>query len=461
MTQRVDIVGAGPAGLVLALLLAKRGHAVRVFERRPDPRATPADSGRSINLALAARGMRALQAAGALTALRAHCIPMPGRMLHGDAAPQFIPYGQRPHEVIYSLARSILHEQLASLAAATPGIELQFEWRCVGLQLRDGDSSLLSIRNEASGATQEVESPCIVAADGARSAVREALLASGAVRVREQRLAHDYQEFTLPAHAGGYALEPHALHIWPRGGYMLIALPNTDGSFTATLFLPEQGPTSFASLAAGAPDGSQMREFFAREFPDVAPLLPQLEQESRAHPRGALGTVYCEPWQLQGRVLLIGDAAHAIVPFHGQGMNCALEDCLLFDALLQETLVAGGSVAQACAAFEARRRPDTDAIAQMALENYLEMRDSVRDPRWQQQKTLALELERRFPERFVPRYSMVMFHAEIGYADALTRGATQQRILDELTAGSSSGEPDWALAARLVTQALAPLPAPA
>jgi kynurenine 3-monooxygenase len=458
MTQRIDIVGAGPAGLVLALLLAKRGHTVRVFERRSDPCGESQDGGRSINLALAARGMRALEAAGALLALRAHCVPMPGRMLHGGSAPQFIPYGQHPHEIIHSLSRAMLHQQLAILAAAASGIELHFDRRCVGLQLRDGAASLLSIRDEVTGITQQIESACVVAADGAGSAVRGILVAGAALRVREEPLAHGYQEFTVPARAGKYALEPHALHIWPRGGFMLIALPNTDGSFTATLFLPEQ---QLANLTAGAPDGSRMRAFFEREFPDVAPLMPQLEHESLAHPRGSLGTVYCEPWQLQGRVLLIGDAAHAIVPFHGQGMNCALEDCLLFDTLLQATLAAGGDMALACSAFESQRRPDTDAIAQMALENYLEMRDSVREPQWQQQKALALELERRFPERFVPRYSMVMFHTEIGYAEALARGALQQRILDQLTADSSGGATDWALAARLVTQTLAPLPAPA
>jgi kynurenine 3-monooxygenase len=185
--------------------------------------------------------------------------------------------------------------------------------------------------------------------------------------------------------------------------------------------------------------------------------MPDLEHEALTHPRSALGTVYCEPWQVHGTVVLVGDAAHAIVPFHGQGMNCALEDCLLLDRLIG----AAHDLPAACREFEAQRRPDTDAIAQMALENYLEMRDSVREPRWQQQKSLALQLERRFPTRFIPRYSMVMFHSEIGYADALRRGAVQQQILDELVDHADDGQAGGELAARLVTQRLAPLPAQA
>ncbi|MEO7773633.1 MAG: NAD(P)/FAD-dependent oxidoreductase [Steroidobacteraceae bacterium] len=445
----MDIVGAGPAGLVLALLLARRGRSVRVFERRPDPRRAHPEGGRSINLALAARGMRVLRAADALDALREFCVPMPGRMLHVDGNQQFIAYGQRADETLYSISRATLHEQLTRSAATVVNIELNFGQRCLGLQ--SCNAGLLRMRDEVSGREYELRSEFIIGADGAGSALRDGLCAAGALQVREERLAHGYQEFTIPAQDGRHVWPPQALHIWPRGSFMLIALPNNDGSFTATLFLPEQGRDSFASLAA---EPHALRALFEREFPDASALMPQLEAEALAHPPSSLGTVYCEPWQAPGRVLLLGDAAHAIVPFHGQGMNCALEDCLLFDELLG----TGNDFAAAAAQFEERRRPDTDAIAQMALENYLEMRDSVRDPLWQRRKALALELEQRFPARFIPRYSMVMFHAEIGYADALRRGAVQQAILEELTTGDAI---DWTRAARLVTERLAPVSAPA
>jgi kynurenine 3-monooxygenase len=238
-----------------------------------------------------------------------------------------------------------------------------------------------------------------------------------------------------------------ALHIWPRGGFMLIALPNADGSFTATLFLPRRGPQSFERLDSGA----RAREFFAREFPDALQLIPDLAAQFEAHPQGMLGTIHSPGWRDAERLLLVGDAAHAIVPFHGQGMNCAFEDCRILDAILAR------APATAFAQFEAQRREDCEAIATMALENYGEMRDTVRDEKFQRQKALAMTLERQHPGRFIPRYSMVMFHDEIPYSTALERGRVQQQILDELTA--TPAEPDLRLAARLINQRLPPLSA--
>jgi kynurenine 3-monooxygenase len=266
--------------------------------------------------------------------------------------------------------------------------------------------------------------------------------------VREEWLDHDYKELTLPAVAGRHALERDALHIWPRGGFMLIALPNIDGSFTATLFLARSGPVSFAALASPA----AVAEFFRREFADAVPLMPQLLAEFARHPQGQLGTVYATPWQLGGRVLLLGDAAHAIVPFHGQGMNAAFEDCTVLDRLLE----GGADWPRVFAEFEQSRRANTEAIARMALENYTEMRDAVLDARFVRLKHLAMALERRFPERFIPRYSMVMFHPEIPYAEALRRGALQARLLDELDPGAGA-DPDPALEERLVRERLPPL----
>jgi len=265
--------------------------------------------------------------------------------------------------------------------------------------------------------------------------------------VREEWLDHDYKELTVPAAAAG-ALERHALHIWPRGGFMLIALPNTDGSFTATLFLSRSGPKSFAAL--GTPQATAA--FFAREFPDTVPLLPDLTGQFAAHPQGQLGTVHADPWHVGGQVLLLGDAAHAIVPFHGQGMNAAFEDCVVLDELMDTQHDWQGLFAE----FERTRRPNTAAIARMALENYIEMRDAVLEARFLRHKAIAMSLERRFPQRFIPRYSMVMFHPEIPYAEALRRGAVQAQLLEELDTGGGA-EPDATLAARLIHERLPPL----
>jgi kynurenine 3-monooxygenase len=285
-----------------------------------------------------------------------------------------------------------------------------------------------------------------IATDGAGSAVRASLATAGLLAVREEWLDHDYKELTLPPAAAG-TLERHALHIWPRGGFMLIALPNTDGSFTATLFLARTGPVSFAALASA----EAVQQFFAREFADALPLLPDLPAQFAAHPQGQLGTIHAAPWHIAGALLLLGDAAHAIVPFHGQGMNAAFEDCAELDALLD----GADSWSELFARFEQSRRENSAAIAQMALENYLEMRDTVLDAGFLRRKALAMALERRFPDRFIPRYSMVMFHPEIPYAEARRRGTLQEQLLQELdTAAAGVDSP---LAERLVQARLPPL----
>ncbi len=441
----VNIVGAGLAGALLALLLARRGLRVALYERRPDPRQSQPERGRSINLALAARGVRALQRAGVMERVQPLLIAMRGRMVHepsGRAALQ--PYGQREHEVIYSVGRADLNRVLIEEAARHAGVSVRFNHTCLGADLQH---DRLHFRDQVSGGVREAALTPTLATDGAGSVLRASLAAVGALAAREEWLDHDYKELTVAPGAAG-ALERHALHIWPRGGFMLIALPNTDGSFTATLFLPRHGEHSFAAL-----DGPQaVSRFFEREFPDALPLLPDLAAQFAAHPQGQLGTVHATPWHVGGRVLLLGDAAHAIVPFHGQGMNAAFEDC----AALDELLAAGGDWATLFAQFEGLRRPNAAAIAQMALENYAEMRDAVLDAGFVRRKALAMALERRFPERFIPRYSMVMFHPEIPYAEALRRGALQAQLLEELDA-AADGAADGALAARLVSERLPPL----
>ena len=429
--RSVSIVGAGLAGALLAVLLARRGLRVTVYERRPDPRLGPTDHGRSINLALAARGIRALDMAGLMQEVGHEIIAMRGRGIH-DASGGYalLPYGQRPHEIIHSVSRSGLNLALIEAAARVPGVELHFGQSCIGLGERPGT---VRLRDEASGATFDSEGEATIGADGAGSAVRRALEAAGLTRSREEPLAHAYKELTIPAAAdGGYRLEKYALHIWPRADFMLIALPNNDGSFTATLFLQRSGDHGFEALR----EPQAVRAFFAREFPTALALMPDLERQFLANPAGPLGTLHCERWQGRG-VLLLGDAAHAIVPFHGQGMNCAFEDCAEFALLLD----AGLDWPAAFAAFERQRRPNAAAIAQMALENYVEMRETVLDAGFLRRKALGLRLEQRHPRRFIPRYSMVTFHPEIPYADALARGAIQQDILADIDRGCGGTDP--------------------
>ncbi len=443
----INIVGAGPAGALLAIVLARRGWRVEVFERRADPRLREAERGRSINFALAARGLRGLHVAGVTARVTPLLIPMRGRYVHEPGgAGNLLPYGRDETEVIYSVSRAALVRTLVEAAAAEPGVALHFDETCVGVDLKR-DALLFG---DAGRVRRRVPLEPTIAADGAGSAVRTALAAAGAIRVREEWLAHDYRELTIPAAQAG-SLQRNALHIWPRGSDMLIALPNRDGSFTATLFLAREGAPSFASLT----DAASIRDFFSREFPGALPLLPRVVEEFHENPRGRLGTLYCEPWQLQGKLLLLGDAAHAIVPFHGQGMNCAFEDVAELDGLL----ATHADPAALFAAFESRRRADTTAIAQMALENYLEMRGAVLDPAFLRRKQLGARLEQAFPDRFIPRYSMVMFHPEIGYAEALRRGAIQDQILAELDAldrGATAVDP-LAAARALIEARLPPI----
>ena len=399
-------------------------------------------AGRSINLALADRGMHALKRAGVLDSVRSLMIPMRGRLLHDvNGATSLQRYGKDDSEVIYSISRGELNKRLMTEFERASGIPIRFRQNCRGADLERGAVTIL---DEDKGSTYELTAAPVIAADGASSALREAMTRAGVSRASEDVLSHQYKELSIaPAAGGRHQLDANALHIWPRGGFMLIALPNTDGSFTATLFLPAKGSESFASLTSP----QSVREFFARHFPDAAALIPDLERDFFARPTGSMVTVRAAPWHVRDRLLLIGDAAHAVVPFHGQGMNCAFEDCVALVDLLDrhtqwETVFSE---------FERARKPNADAIAEMALDNYVEMRDTVRHARFQLQKSLSLELERRYPQHFIPRYSMVMFHHEIPYATALERGRLQQQLLDDLSAGIESVEQvDWTRAAEQV-----------
>ena len=446
LRQTLNIVGAGLAGTLLALMVARRGFDVRLMDRRPDPRSAAQERGRSINLALAARGIHALKHAGLAGRVRSLLVPMRGRMIHEPSGqPTLQPYGQRPEEVVYSIERAELNRLLIEEVARHPNVTLNFGQTCLAaVPKRD----LLQFTDD-SRAAYDVKLTPTIAADGAGSAVRHSLVSSGHIEAHEEWLDHDYKELALPAIAGRHALDPNALHIWPRHNFMLIALPNTDGSFTATLFMPRTGARSFAALT----DPRLVLDFFREEFPDVVPLLPDLNAQFSTHPAGQMATVRATSWHVGGQVLLLGDAAHAIVPFHGQGMNAAFEDCVALDALLAD----GIDWASAFSEFERQRRPNTEAIAQMALENYTEMRATVLDAGFVRRKALALALEKRFPDRFIPRYAMVMFHPEIPYAEALRRGALQEEILRELD--QPLRMTDFTLAERLISARLPALSA--
>jgi kynurenine 3-monooxygenase len=433
------VIGGGLAGSLLAIVLARRGLKPTVLERSPAFMAGTSH-GRSINLAMAERGRRALRVVDVLERVEPLLIPMRGRMIHDPSgSQQLLPYGQRPEEQIYSVSRSLLNHALYQTARDDFGVRYEFQTRCTAVDTRSGAVTVLH-----AGQSVVLEAEVVFALDGAGSVVRRALARAGHITSSEELLGHGYKELTIAARDGEFALEPGALHIWPRGGYMLIALPNLDRTFTATLFLKHQGEPGFAELA----NAEQFRKFFAASFPDAVPLIPDLSVEFANNPIGELGTVRARPWSLGRRVLLMGDAAHAIVPFHGQGMNAAFEDCVVLDELIEKLGDDWGVVFER---FEDRRIHNASAIADMALENYLEMRDTVRDPQFALRKALSFELEQRHPGRFIPRYSMVMFHPEISYSEAQRRGALQSDILDRLLTGVEGLDAvDFQLADRLI-----------
>jgi kynurenine 3-monooxygenase len=446
----VRIVGAGPTGALLAILLQRRGHHVELYETRPDPRKAAADSGRTINLALADRGIHALQMAGVFQELKDALLPMRGRFIHHlEGGTSFQPYGQRPNELIYSVSRHRLNQSLLEVAARRPGVTVHFEHRFETAEFDQGAALIRDLRHDR---LISVPMQPLLATDGAGSWMRRRMSSLHLIDAQETDLEHGYKELSIPADAAGrHRMDRNALHIWPRGNYMLIALPNEDGSFTATLFLAKRGEVSFESLTETA----DIERFLSRSFPDARELMPDRVAEFKDHPVGFLGTVSAAPWHYRGLTALIGDSAHAIVPFHGQGMNCCFEDCVEFDACMGRHT----SWEEVFAEFGALRKPNTDAIAAMALDNYLEMRERVVDPKFQLQQALSLELERRFPQHFIPRYSMVMFHHEIPYLTALRRGTVQAELLAELTAGevSTLEDIDFERAEQEIRARLAPL----
>jgi len=447
-SNTITLIGAGLNGPLLAILLVQRGFAVEIYERRPDMRRVRMSAGRSINLAMSTRGIHALQQAGLWEGMRSIIIPMRGRMMHSPAGDlTFQPYGKDDREVINSISRAELNIALMN-AAETRGVTIHFQQRCTGYDLKTGT---IRLRHEDSGEETTVESGVVIGCDGSASAVRTEMFKLNRFNFSQQYLTYGYKELTIPAGpAGGHLLETHALHIWPRGDYMLIALPNIDGTFACILFLPFEGADSFAGLVAP----QDVTRFFEDRFPDALSLMPQLTENYFANPTGAMVTIKCSPWHVEGKSLLLGDAAHAIVPFFGQGINCGFEDCTCLAALLDQH---GADWPRVFANFESARKTNTDAIADMAIENFVEMRDRVADPRFLLKKKVELALQARFPQLFVPKYAMVTFH-RVPYSVALARGLVQDRILAELCDSVGRLEDvDWGVAERLVRRDLTPL----
>ncbi len=440
--RAITIAGGGLAGALLATLLAQRGWSVDVFERRGDPRVHGYAGGRSINLALAERGLHALRQAGADREVMAQAVMMRGRFvhpLHGE--PSLQRYGRDDSEVIWSINRGDLNIVLLDMAESH-GARLHFD---------HGLSSVDFTARIARFGDMTHAFAALVGADGAGSTLRAQMSPHVALNERTEWLDHGYKELEIPPAANGdFRIEPNALHIWPRGHYMCIALPNDERTFTVTLFMPHAGVYPSFENVQTADDAQAL---FARDFPDTLPLIPELREDYEANPVGMLGTLYLDSWHLDGRAVLIGDAAHAMVPFHGQGMNCAFEDCVA----LGDQLEGHASLADAFAAFEAQRKPDAAAIQQMALENYIEMRDKVDDAGFLLQRELELALQDRHPGRFVPHYAMVSFML-IPYSVALRRSEVQRDLLADATRGVDSLDGiDWnALDAAVLAQ-LAPL----
>ncbi|MBC6612953.1 FAD-dependent monooxygenase [Hymenobacter sp. BT507] len=421
-SEPLTIMGGGLVGSLLALYLARRGHQVAIYERRPDPRYQEAAEGRSINLALSDRGWRALEGIGVQEAVRQVALPLYKRAMHSvEGKLTYQAYGQE-NQAIYSVSRDGLNRTLLDLAEAHPNISLHFNQRCLEVDLRRRQ---LTLRDTTTQQTHVLTYHRLFGTDGAFSAVRGAMQKTDRFNYAQSYLEYGYKELQIAADAAGnWQLDKEALHIWPRGQYMMIALPNLDGSFNCTLFFPYEGETSFASLQTP----TQVQDFFERVFPDAVPLMPDLLTEFAQHPTSSLVTVRCYPWSYQGEVVLIGDASHAIVPFYGQGMNAGFEDCTVLDQLLTEFESDWNTV---FAEFERRRKPDADAMADLAVYNFQEMRDRVADPRFLLQKKIESKISAQYPDQWLPLYSQVTF-SHTPYAEALANGTRQERIMQRL-----------------------------
>ncbi len=419
-SRKFTVVGAGLGGALMALDLAKHGHEVAIYEKRSDPRGGNAAAGRSINLAISTRGIAALERVGVAESVLQDAIPMRGRMLHSPAGElKYLPYAVDGQQAIQSVSRLGLNIRLMDAAEHEGGVPIHFDQQCVDW---DPNSGEVTFEHGETGETTTIRDSVIVAADGAFSAIRGRMQRMNRFSYSQDYLAHGYKELTIPADAGGaFRIEKNALHIWPRGGYMMIALPNPDGSFTCTLFWPFEGPNSFAALDSPA----KIESFFKEHFGDAVPMMPTLVEDYQQNPTSSLVTVRCSPWHHEDRAVLLGDACHAIVPFYGQGANAAFEDCIVLSECLEQH---GSDLGHAFREYDRIRKENVDTLADLAIANFLEMRDHVNSPVFRARKQVEKAVARIAPWWYIPLYTMVTF-SRIPYREAVRKARRQDRIV--------------------------------
>ena len=419
------VIGAGLVGSLLSIYLSKRGYKVSIYERRGDMRMQQMIAGRSINLALSDRGIKALEEIGLMDEIREICIPMHGRFMHNaDGTTAYQAYGKEG-QYINSVSRGELNCRLMDLAEEN-NVEINFNQKCESI---DWNKNEIHFESTVDGQQTTNNTQLIFGSDGAFSAARLThQLQHDRFQYQQYYIDFGYKELTIPAgENGAFMLEKNALHIWPRGNYMMIALPNIDGSFTCTLFFPFEGETSFATLDTK----EKITSFFEKTFTDAAALMPTLEVDFFNNPTSSLVTVKCYPWIREDKFALIGDAAHAIVPFFGQGMNCGFEDCAVLNSLIEKH---HDNWAEILPEYQALRKPDGDAIADLALNNFVEMRDKVADPKFLLQKIIEAAFSKKYPDKWIPAYAQVTFSPQIRYSEALVSGQKQEAIMQLIMA---------------------------
>jgi kynurenine 3-monooxygenase len=430
--KNILIIGAGLCGSLLALRLAQRGYKVEVYESRPDLRTTDISAGRSINLALSDRGLKALRLCGMEEKSREICIPMYGRLMHDTAGNTFSSnYSGRENEYINSISRGDLNAMLLNEAEKHENVNIHFNIKCTHVDIENASAHFEDYKTKEAFS---IDAAVIFGADGAGSSLRKSYMSERKFlfSYSQNYLNHGYKELEIPANKqGNHQISKGHLHIWPRGDFMLIALPNMDGSFTVTLFLSyDEGAFNFENLTTK----EKITAFFEKEFPDALALIPNIKEEFINNPTGPLGTVKCSPWSYEDKTLLIGDSSHAIVPFYGQGMNASFEDVFVLDEILNQDL---GDWKLVFKAYQKARRHDTDAIADLAIDNFHEMKDHVANPLFKEKRIIEMALEKTFPTEYSSKYSLVTFNEHIGYNEAMKRGRAQDKALLNMIADAS------------------------